>query len=363
MRWPAGNKKQNVICSSCGCRKNTAGSVYCKHCGSQLKKASHPPEVPAKPLAAPGRGPKGGGKGGNRGPPAGVGKGADGQGQALPPGPLPQLAAEKAKELATMAKQAGDAEGARRYELLALHAPAAPAPPSLREKWLLAEKKQRDLETKLESQYNKLERWRTSQAELVGQIAEMASQLQEADKDVSEALEAIQCQSKRAPTHTGQAQPAAISIRQLVDGKVDLTQVFSVDDFMGTSEVASNYHLEESDLEELRTRKDQAAKQIQEALSSMFRGAVDVAKQAMEDHTKHLTRLEGKKRKVDAESTAPRGAAAAPAPEGPLGAPGDGESAEANGTAGLAAPQPNIRERLGGDAAVAKLMADRESPL
>ncbi|CAK0808936.1 unnamed protein product, partial [Prorocentrum cordatum] len=227
---------------------------------------------------------------------------------ALPPGPLPALTAAKANELAVLAEAAGDSEGSSRYRSLAARAPPPAPAPTLRDAWRRAEQRQAELESKLETLHGKLRRWRTSMGELCATIQGTSAELEAADQEVAQTFSAVQAQAQPA---TQSAAPTGISIRALVDGQIDLTKVFTVDDFMGTSALAKDYELDDADEQELCRRKDAAAQEIQQALQTLFQGAVDKAKQAMGEHTQHVQRLEGKKRRVADEQEA------ANAPEAP----------------------------------------------
>eukprot|EP00959_Pyramimonas_sp_CCMP1952_P429239 8990002-Pyramimonas_sp.AAC.1 len=71
--------------------------------------------------------------------------------------------------------------------------------------------------------------------DLENHIASMAKQLQEADEEVTKALAEIQTTSGRQPE--APPRPAQVSIREVVEGRVDLKDVFTMDDFLGISDV------------------------------------------------------------------------------------------------------------------------------
>eukprot|EP00959_Pyramimonas_sp_CCMP1952_P400944 8401478-Pyramimonas_sp.AAC.1 len=106
--------------------------------------------------------------------------------------------------------------------------------------------------------------------ELCATIQGTSAELEAADQEVAQTFSAVQAQAQPA---TQSAAPTGISIRALVDGQIDLTKVFTVDDFMGTSALAKDYELDDADEQELCRRKDAAAQEIQQALQTLFQGA------------------------------------------------------------------------------------------
>ncbi|CAK0807085.1 unnamed protein product, partial [Prorocentrum cordatum] len=129
-------------------------------------------------------------------------------------------------------------------------------------------------------------------------IATMAKQLQEADEEVTQAMAEIQPASGTKPPEAPQ-RPAQVSIREVVEGQVDIKDVFSMGDFLGISDVVASHELDEQDIKELGRRKAEAPDNIQTHLSNIFKGALEQVAMAKEAHKEHVKRLEGKKRKVE----------------------------------------------------------------
>ena len=330
--WYVANGAKGVACPNCSCKKNYVGYQLCRLCGSSVtgkKNKGGGPNGPASPggdalpdlewplLALPeAKGGKGGGKGkdkGGKGPGGGPAQnskpyGPAVQGDPLPPGPLVIMDPKKAQDMADLARAAGDPVGEQRYLGLAAAAKAAqPVPPTTRQKLEKSELVQRDLEKKLQQNLDTLERWKKSRDALLERVADLKQQLDAAAQEHQQAVRDLQREySPEAPK-----QPPKISIRELVEGRLELENILTMEDFLGTETAKEEYDLEAGDLEELNKRKDELSKQIQAGLATVFKGSLDKAKKAQEEQQNHLQRLEGKKRKTASGSTAGGGAGSA----------------------------------------------------
>ena len=179
--------------------------------------------------------------------------------------------------------------------------------------------------------------------------------LEDADREVQEALAEFQKPPGTSPTPK---QVPTISIRELVQGDLELEKIFTVDDFLGTEEVLGGYDLEQSEQDELQKLKTDAAKEIQAAIQTMFKGALERAQQAMEQQRQYTARLEGKKRKTNDGGAAACGAK-----------PSEAQDSQVLGQAAAASveqvqqpsPKLNVRERLVADEAVRKAAADAKA--
>eukprot|EP00959_Pyramimonas_sp_CCMP1952_P181010 3785045-Pyramimonas_sp.AAC.1 len=90
-----------------------------------------------------------------------------------------------------------------------------------------------------------------------------------------------------------------------------------MDDFLGISDVVASHELDEQDIKELERRKAEASDSIQTHLANIFKGALEQASKAKEEHQEHVKRLEGKKRKVDGGASAAGGHGGARPPAQP----------------------------------------------
>ncbi|CAK0851970.1 unnamed protein product [Prorocentrum cordatum] len=215
-----------------------------------------------------------------------------------PKGPLVKITSANAQELANLAQAAGDPAGAQRYlELAAAGKAAEPQAPAARQRWQKAEQEHADITRKLQSEMDKLDRWRKSQANLISTIADVQLKMDAAEHEVKTALAEIQSEHAEREASQRQSQPT-ISIRKLVEGEVQLDNILSMDVFLGTEAVFADYDLDPGDKDELEQRKTDVAKQIQAGLAQMFTGALDKAKEAIEAQRKHVSRLEGKRRRT-----------------------------------------------------------------
>ena len=133
---------------------------------------------------------------------------------------------------------------------------------------------QKDIQKQIQLDLDKLDRWaKTRDAAVLERVAGLKQQLDTAKKEHQQAVQDLQ---REYATEVPKAAPT-ISIRELVEGRLTLENVFSIDDFLGTETAKEEYGLESSDLDELNKRKDEIAKQIQAGLSSIFKQTLDDA--------------------------------------------------------------------------------------
>ncbi|CAK0871994.1 unnamed protein product, partial [Prorocentrum cordatum] len=202
-----------------------------------------------------GQGKKGEGKGSEL---ASAGKGAraaallDVPHGALPPGPVPRLSADEAKQLADLHSKAGEEQLAAKYRAIAVSldkSERAPAP-SLQQQVQSAHAAVRRKERALQVEFAKLNRWRAELEEQRKKVAELHSELGEAGAAYKKVVLELRLQ---VPSEPAPAAVAQVTLEQLVGGTVSIDQVISTD----VLEVADGaYDLEEQD------RKDSTAQAI-----------------------------------------------------------------------------------------------------
>jgi archaellum component FlaC len=260
---------------------------------------------------------------------------------ALPPGPVPRLSATEAKQPADLHSKAGEEQLAAKYRAIAVSldkSERAPAP-SLQQQVQSAHAAVRRKERALQVEFAKLNRWRAELEEQRKKVAELHSELGEADAAYKKVVLELQ---QQVPSEPAPAAAAQVTLEQLVDGTVSIDQIISTD----VLEVADDaYDLEEQDRKEIQQRKDELSEKVREAAKSLFQDALSKIKEAKEQHTKHLERL-GKKRKTGAgnvSDAATLGGEAAAAGEGSGQSTGAGSSSASSSVSQPEPPEPDIR--------------------
>ena len=240
-------------CPSCGCRRNLPHFKWCKHCHSDLPQVQGAPVQPASGAWARGFGSaeeevealvrmdgktKGGRKGlGKKGKGKGSELAAAGRGAraaalpdvphgALPPGPVPRLSATEAKQPADLHSKAGEEQLAAKYRAIAVSldkSERAPAP-SLQQQVQSAHAAVRRKERALQVEFAKLNRWRAELEEQRKKVAELHSELGEADAAYKKVVLELQ---QQVPSEPAPAAAAQVTLEQLVDGSVSIDQIIS----------------------------------------------------------------------------------------------------------------------------------------
>ncbi|CAK0877669.1 unnamed protein product [Prorocentrum cordatum] len=199
--------------------------------------------------------------------------GGKSNGPGLQSGPTPAIAPEKAQELQRLAREAGDVDAAKRYGALA--------------RFDRAERKQ-----------EQLAKIRNAEDETFGKLGEAAAQststikrtsrdLQEADIEVREPLQAMRQQhGARGDTKT----IPQISPRQLVEGWAALAAIFTCFQIIGMEAVKQCYDKDETGFQESERRGTEAAKPFQEMLHDL---------RGIREQLGHVT---GRKRQANTES-------------------------------------------------------------
>ena len=190
---------------------------------------------------------------------------------------------------------------------------------------------QKDIQKHIQVDLDRLDRWAKSRDAVRERVADLKQQLETAKKEHQQAVQDLQ----REYAAEVPKQAPAISMRELVEGRLELESILTMGDFLGTEAAKDEYDLEPKELEELNKRKDELAKQIQAGLAAVFKSSLDQAKAAQEAQRVQLQRLEGKKRKIEPRPEA-GGAAAETDGSGPAQAP-----AAAAAASSVAAPPPH----------------------
>ncbi|CAK0902724.1 unnamed protein product, partial [Prorocentrum cordatum] len=183
--------------------------------------------------------------------------------------------ADKAQKLADMARDAGDPLGEQRYlGLVALAKAAQPCPPTTRQRLEKFEGIQLEIQNQIQQDLDKLDRWAKSRDAVLERVANLKDQLEHARQEHKQAVLDLQSQYAAETPKTA----PKISIREICEGRLDLENILTMDDFLGAQEAQELHDLESQEVEELTKRKDEVAQQIQKGLADYFKASLDKAK-------------------------------------------------------------------------------------
>ncbi|CAK0813597.1 unnamed protein product [Prorocentrum cordatum] len=202
--------------------------------------------------------------------PAGMGGGAP----PLPAGPVPALSVDEAKQMAPLSYKAGDATRGKYYADVAasLEAASKPAEINVHQQVQQQHAAVRRLEKQLESQLTRLLKWKQETAELEEQVRQSRDQLGKADEEYKAAVERLRDSSGAGATGavaaSGPCSTPAIPLRDIMEGKFDLTSILKFD-IMEEFE-SSEYDVTDGDRKEYQTRLEKLQTGVQDLSKSLF---------------------------------------------------------------------------------------------